>query len=172
MATTIALLLQLRHVTRFVTRQHLGKDAVNARLRWAMASAVASLSPVIMTTVSPISCRRCNRLGRALLDGVGHADHGRGLTVHRQPHGRLGLRLQGRGLGRQPVQRHRLLLHEPQVAQQHRLAVDRGGDAVTGDRLESGRLDQRQPLLLRRTDNRLAQRMLEPRSADAASVSK
>ena len=60
----------------------------------AMAWAVASLSPVIMTTVKPLVFHGGNRFFGPFFDGVGHADDGAGLAINGQPHGGFGFVLQ------------------------------------------------------------------------------
>ena len=95
-----------------------------------------------------------------ILDRVGHADQRAGLAVHRQPHRGLGLGLQLGGFGTQPVQIDPFALHQAQVAQQHLVAIHRGGDAIAGDAFKGDRFAQNQPPFARRAHNRLTQGML------------
>ena len=74
MATTLSLALQPLDLGDLPVRQHLGHDAIDARLRARSRPPSARLSPVSITTSSPSPWQPRDRLARGGLDRIGDRD--------------------------------------------------------------------------------------------------
>ena len=103
---------------------------------FATASAVARLSPVSITTLTPIVMQRANGFSGRRLDGIGHADETCGVRVDRHEHHRLPLtaKIVGTTPKRPRIDPERFKV--PNVADRDAPAIDDAGDSLPGDRIE------------------------------------
>ncbi len=158
---TFALLLQLSDIRRFLRGEHFGKHSLDtelARHRFCGAPAVAAHHD----RFDPRRVEPPNRLARGRFDGVGNGQDGRRLAI--DGHQDRGPSQTGQlvDLREKAVDRNTAIPHQPGIAEQHGLPIDHGFDAMPRDRLEGGRIGNRQSTRARAIDDGLRQRMLGP----------